>query len=102
MKEKEIKIKGLAHRSYEELLGVIDVLYPEVESIKQNNNGWIKIESAEDLPKDYDKKEFDLWLWTSNGFYEMQDYKRWKLHYDNLEVTHYQLKPIEKPKPPIY
>lgn len=85
MKEKEIKIKGLAHRSYEELLGVIDVLYPEVESIKQNNNGWIKIESEEDLPKDYDTQHFDLYTHSTNNI-----------------ITHYQLKPIEKPKPPIY
>ena len=30
---KEERIKGLAHRSYEELLGIIDVFYPEPQSI---------------------------------------------------------------------
>ena len=68
----------------------------------ENNNGWIKIESEDDLPKDYSTEQFYLWLWTNNGFYEMQDYKKWKLHYDHLEITHYQLKPIVKPKPPVY
>lgn len=78
-------------------LGILD----KIEEI-ENNNGWVKIESEDDLPKDYDVRQFNLWLWTNNGFYEMQDYKRWKLHYDHLAITHCQLKPIEKPKPPIY
>ncbi len=70
----------------------------------ENNNGWIKIESEADLPKtgEYDMSSFKLIYWTNNGLYYSEDYKRHKLHYESLEITHYQLIPIEKPKPPIY
>ena len=68
------------------------------------NNGWIKIESEEYLPKigEYDMSSFTLYYWTNNGLYQSEDYKRWKLYYDNFQITHYRLEPIFKPKPPIY
>lgn len=70
----------------------------------ENNNGWIKIESEDDLPKtgEYDMSSFKLLYWTNNGLYHAEDYKRWKLHYDHLEITHYQLQPIVKTQPPLY
>lgn len=70
----------------------------------ENNNGWIKIESEADLPKigEYDMSSFILYYWTNNGLYRAEDYKRWKIHYDYLQVSHYRLEPIFKPKPPIY
>lgn len=52
---------------------------------KENNNGWIKIESESDLPNIYDKTKFELYTYKTNGV-----------------ITHYQLKPIKIPKPPIF
>lgn len=63
----------------------------------ENNNGWIKIESEDDLPKE------DKWYWVKkksgeeilSGYQIGVSKERWL-----SEITHYQ--PIEKPKPPIY
>ena len=70
----------------------------------ENNNGWIKIESEEDLPKDENIVEF--WVYDDKEIVLakfMYESKRW-YHDVNLNLrlfpTHYQ--PIEKPKPPIY
>lgn len=70
----------------------------------ETNNGWTKIESEADIPKngEYDMSSFKLIYWTNNGLYYSEDYKRHKLHYDYLEITHYQLLPINKPLPPIF
>jgi len=65
----------------------------------ENNNGWIKIESEDDLPKDINQ----YWFKGINGKIEIRffnpdwinDMIQFKLRY-----THYQ--PIEKPKLPIY
>lgn len=68
----------------------------------ENNNGWIRIESEDDLPKE------NGWFYvcrTDNSIILSKfvlDYKSWNF-YEGLPtkaVTHYQ--PIEKPKPPIY
>lgn len=66
----------------------------------EDNNGWIKIESEEDLPKE-------------EGYYHVIDLNRtemqlakFDIHHNIIldywikNITHYQ--PIEKPKPPIY
>lgn len=62
---------------------------------QENNNGWIKIESEDDLPIHQ--------VWLSNGKDVWQGYL-FKLETFaeriNTLATHYQ--PIEKPKPPIY
>jgi hypothetical protein len=70
----------------------------------ENNNGWIKIESENDLPKvgDYDMSTLKLMYWTNGGQYEANDYKRWKLHYPHLEISHYQFIPIIKLNEPLY
>lgn len=67
----------------------------------ENNNGWIKIESEEDLPKEV----INCWFATNNGIY--LGYYTTRGYFVNegedIElkfITHYQ--PIEKPKPPIY
>ncbi|ROI05476.1 hypothetical protein EGI16_03560 [Chryseobacterium sp. G0240] len=64
----------------------------------ENNNGWMKIESEQDLPKDSSA----YWIYrTDNRISNLNDYetdKKWLL--PDLKATHYQ--PIEKPKPPIY
>ena len=63
----------------------------------ENNNGWIRIESEADLPKEEglyftmrrDKTKVEI----THFFYELsKEFKK--------VATHYQ--PIEKPKPPIY
>lgn len=63
----------------------------------ETNNGWIKIESEEDLPKE----EGHYWVYSENkdilaDYYELNN-NSWN---NKPRVTHYQ--PIEKPKPPIY
>ena len=67
----------------------------------ENNNGWIKIESEADLPKNND----DYWVITNIKDDEVQQLSnliviRCLNLEKNIKVTHY--KPIEKPKPPIY
>lgn len=69
-----------------------------------NNNGWIKIESEADLPKE----DIDaLFFIVTNGDQYTGEFKSghgyFKSEYGTIydhEVTHYQ--PIIKPKPPIY
>ena len=67
----------------------------------ENNNGWIKIESEADLPKNDD----DYWVMTNIKGDEVQQLSnliviRCLNLEKNIKVTHFQ--PIEKPKPPIY
>jgi len=64
-----------------------------------NNNGWIKIESENDLPK----KDCNCWIVVNNeiknGNYSLRKGRFFIIMYiDN--VTHYQ--PIITPKPPLY
>ena len=73
------------------------------ESLKgiENNNGWIKIESEKDLPKD----NKDYWVMTNMKEDSIQQLSnlisiRCLNLVKNIKVTHYQQ--IEKPKPPIY
>lgn len=71
-----------------------------------NNNGWIKIESKEDLPR----QENNLWLLANDGSLILGRWcifeKIFKTSYgnnfdcDGVVFTHYQ--PIQKPKPPLY
>ena len=64
----------------------------------EDNNGWIKIEKSEDLPKE----NGEYWTLRKNGimikehFYLSNPFN-WTIFYN---ITHY--KPIEKPKPPLY
>lgn len=62
------------------------------------NNGWIKIESEDDLPKD----SFNYYFYCSNGAVmtgnDLEYYKKYII--PELKASHYQ--PIVKPKPPIY
>ena len=64
----------------------------------ENNNGWIKIESKDDLPKE----EGNYFIVRSNNevgtsyFIPNNDFSA----IDWRNITHYQ--PIEKPKLPIY
>ena len=68
----------------------------------EDNNGWIKIESEDDLPKEviecrtcfYNGKNYIEGIVKKRSPQELS-----RLKYIN-EITHYQ--PIEKPKTPIY
>lgn len=66
----------------------------------ENNNGWIKIESENDLPKE----TIDVfWMDKTQGiicgkYYAINDYDNIKFLIEN--ATHYQ--PITKPQSPIY
>lgn len=62
----------------------------------ENNNGWIKIESEADLPKE------NTWCFViskisgiTHGNFLIKDKDYWL-----IDATHYQ--PIKKPKPPIF
>lgn len=63
------------------------------------NNGWIKIESENDLPKEYT----ECFLFDDDndiGFYTFGLDDNNDLKYKENGITHYQL--IIKPEPPIY
>jgi len=66
----------------------------------ENNNGWINIESEDDLPKEggqyltYRENKIIINEW----FYDND--LSWYLWKDCYLITHYQ--PIVKPQPPIY
>lgn len=73
-----------------------------------NNNGWIKIESEADLPKE--SGLYHVVCFGVETILEFFDNSKVKgfIHigktyinrYNEIGVTHYQ--PIQKPKPPIY
>lgn len=64
----------------------------------ENNNGWIAIESEDDLPKD----SYNYWVVCSNGSVKtLNDFEYYKKYIiPDLIATHYQ--PIIKPLPPVY
>lgn len=75
----------------------IEFWRPKSLSGIENNNGWIKIESKYDLPKEED----DYHIFTESGnlsiaFFDVSD--GWLIACD--KITHYQL--ILNPKHPIY
>lgn len=65
----------------------------------ESNNGWIKIESEADLPKEYS----EYWCFDRNNDIEIRYFNPYS-SLDKREylkfITHCQ--PIVKPKPPIY
>lgn len=71
----------------------------------EHNNGWIRIESEEDLPKDQLNGDlFEVGLLDDEGNFTHErkrcSGKSVKWMWDKKLITHYQ--PIVKPKPPIY
>lgn len=67
----------------------------------ENNNGWVKIESEDDLPK----KEIEFWCMVNNrlvhlAFFDGDFFDESQRYKSIIEVTHYQ--PIVKPKKPLY
>jgi hypothetical protein len=65
----------------------------------ENNNGWNKIESEDDLPTDTEVK---YWGANQNGVFEgiIFPFESISIKYKNKTLTHYQ--PIQEPKPPLY
>lgn len=75
-----------------------DRLRPKTLQGIENNNGWIRIESEEDLPTLEDDSEF--WIANENEIfnftaYSLQVQRKW----ENKTLSHYQ--PIVKPEKPI-
>jgi len=76
----------------------IEKAIKEIEGI-ENNNGWIKIESEDDLPKigEYDMSTYELLYFSNERVIPARYYKNiW------CKITHYQLRLIDKPQPPLY
>ena len=103
--KKALNNNGFVSHYYEDLLSnetkcrkLLDVRPKSLQGI-ENNNGWIKIESEEDLPKDY---EISYHAWNSESDRDYYLTNMWGIinRYHLGNVTHYQ--PIEKPKLPIY
>ncbi|WP_312557888.1 hypothetical protein [Empedobacter brevis] len=84
--------------------GGVSIFRPKSLQGIEHNNGWIKIQSEEDLPNE----KGDYWViwdgkiviqyWHSSNF-PYADTQKQNSDWMKI-VTHYQ--PIEKPKPPIY
>lgn len=83
----------------------------ESQNFNNNNNGWIKIESENDLPKDQpidviiDSEPYQGFVYEgySEWFCIIENRYKSKNIEDLVEaniITHYQS--IQKPKPPIY
>lgn len=91
--------KQLYHSNNIDIILVDEAQFIRPKSLHgiENNNGWIKIESEEDLPKESN----GYWVKGNNnisGIIHFENTPSWiKLWND---VTHYQ--PIEKPKHPVY
>lgn len=65
-------------------------------SKEKNNNGWTRIESEADLPKD----SWNYWIMQSDGLIQtLKEYEDNKKYF-KIIATHYQ--PITKPEKPIY
>lgn len=102
--KKALKNNGFVSQYYEDLLSketicrkLFDVRPKSLQGI-EDNNGWIKIENEEDLPKE------NGIYWTLRKGLIVPLYKEifndLNKEYWLNTYTHYQ--PIEKPKPPIY
>lgn len=63
----------------------------------ENNNGWIKIESEADLPKENGMYHICYGDGIISSRHYHSKHNDWL---DHPKATHYQ--PIEKPKPPLY
>ncbi len=86
----EMRFKGLLIR-------------PRVLDNIENNNGWIRIESEEDLPKE----SGEYWVYETNGAIGTRFYlsvpQKWGQHEMEIkepQVSHWQ--PIVEPEKPIY
>ncbi|PIF44320.1 hypothetical protein CLU96_1263 [Chryseobacterium sp. 52] len=95
------KFKFIA--TWPDIGGFKQMLIPQSLEGLGDNNGWIKIESEEDLPK------LTGLFWVMDSKYDAIGQAEWRsgrfvTRFNNLyqkdHISHYQ--PIEKPQPPIY
>ncbi|MFV0197089.1 hypothetical protein OBK01_02565 [Empedobacter falsenii] len=90
-------LKMESKESYDVKFGEPTFIYrPIILQGIENNNGWIKIESEEDLPKE----DCIYWVVKDNSITEMENWEITLNFHNKRNLTHYQ--PIEQPKPPIY
>jgi hypothetical protein len=85
-------------------IGDFDLKHIRPKSLEgiENNNGWIRIESEQDLPKE-GTLEFKVGAMVSNKFHlsrGVYDYNEVNFSFQNKYITHYQI--IPKPKLPIF
>jgi len=109
VQEKALKNNGFVSQYFEDLLTIdkrerklFEIRPKSLQGI-ETNNGWIKIESEEDLPKD----SAYYWIVTNSKNIHLTEYEvdfkqffTKDYAYNDYEITHYQQ--IEKPKSPIY
>ncbi len=94
----EIRVYNFFHDSYIGEIGHNKVRPKSLKGI-ENNKGWIKIESENDLPKEegnylpFHKMEYPQ---------STETYSKNVIHklFEMKVISHYQ--PIQKPEPPIY
>lgn len=65
----------------------------------EHNNGWVKLESEDDLPKNEDGL-YSLTHIDKDGYLPAESYYILEKFWRSGTITHYQ--PIEKRQPPIY
>jgi hypothetical protein len=68
----------------------------------ENNNGWIKIESEADFPKETRNTQYHVFKFSNQYKHIINNFSESEVKYlwEQEEITHYQ--PITKPQPPIY
>jgi len=93
--------------SYDIPLESFNSLYPEIIRPKslqgiENNNGWIKIESEDDLPKVSGDYFFISKLTNRIVTSYFMDGSKVAYNKTNIVKQYSHYKTIEKPKPPIY
>lgn len=102
--KKALKNNGFVSQYFEDLLTIdkrerklFEIRPKSLQGI-ETNNGWVKIESEDDLPKE--KCDLLVYPEFENQFvFHFYNDKKCK---EVLMQNHTHYQPIEKPKPPIY
>ena len=92
----------LGIEDYDEIVDTIGIWRCKSLQGIENNNGWIKIESEADLPKEGMHHSILLDSECINGYrnYDVIVFYEVNSKFRKKEISHYQ--PIFKPNPPIY
>jgi len=100
-----LKNNGYVSQYFEDLLEIdererkVFEIRPKSLSGIEDNNGWTKIESEEDLPKEDGDYHVRLHIGRIETFHYKCD-EAYSPNYFESHVSHYQ--PIIKPEPPLY
>ncbi len=98
--EMKRKLWQFGNLELEELSDVYLIRPKSLQGI-ENNNGWIKIESEEDLPKEGKEVHVVIYGETIKKNCSFIPSRKVFFRYGDVDnVTHW--KDVEKPKPPIY